>query len=130
MPSGTEYWFTKGYCPHQAAGSGPHEQEEELPCDSDQSGNKEEQNSRRSQMGLLVRLCLCPILQGSKASAVQTDELRTMTKKARGIVEKVSGEIECATAKWMIYIRKCHRLQQKSMPEALHWQSCTSVIYK
>ena len=63
----------------------------EFSCDSDQSGNTEENNNRRSQMGLLARLGFAPITWGSKASAVQFDKTQTMTPKARAAVDLVSG---------------------------------------
>ena len=84
-------WFTKNLCLHQPAGKGLHPDEWEFSCDSDQSGNTEENNNRRSQMGLLARLGSAPIVWGSKASAVHFDEPQTMNPEARAVVDLVAG---------------------------------------
>ena len=75
-------WFTKSLCLHQPRASGIRPEDWEFWCDSDQSGNTEENNNRRSQMGLLVQLGFTPIAWGSKTSAAQFDEPQTMTPEA------------------------------------------------
>ena len=84
-------WFTKNLCLHQPRGKGLLPEEWEFSCDSDQSGNTEENNNRRSQMGLLARLGFAPLTWGSKARAVQFDEPQTMTPNARAVVDLVAG---------------------------------------
>ena len=76
---------------HQPRESGLRPEEWEFSCDSDQSGNTEENNNWRSQMGLLVRLGFAPIVWGSKASVAQFDKPQTMTPEARAVVDLVAG---------------------------------------
>ena len=64
-----------------------------LSCDSDQSGNTEPQNKRRSQLGSLAMFGTCPIQWSSKASAVQFGEMSIMTPGAQAAVEAVTGTV-------------------------------------
>ena len=85
-------WFTKNLCLHHPTGRGMRPEDRGFSCDSDQSGNMEENNHWRSQMGLPARLGFAPITWGSKASAVQCDEPQTMMPEACAAVDLVSGE--------------------------------------
>ena len=99
--------FTKHYCLCQSKLvtdtkscdlEGPHSKlfscgEWGLFCDSDQSGNAEVQNKRRSQLGLLAKFGTAPIVWGSKASAVQFKDWDIMTDKTKQAVESVAGGI-------------------------------------
>jgi len=61
-------------------------------CDSDQSGNKEVQNKRRSQLGNISVLGSCPLSWGSKATAVQFQE-EEQTASVSDAVGHVTGGI-------------------------------------
>ena len=86
------YW-SKSLCLHQAEGKEVPPAEWSLSCDSDQSGNTEPQNKRRSQLGSLAMFGTCPIQWSSKASAVQFGEMSIMTPGAQAAVEAVTGTV-------------------------------------
>ena len=97
--------FTKQYCLCQSAVNSNGELKDEthphfklyscegwgLYCDSDQSGNTEVQNKRRSQLGLLAKLGTAPIVWGSKASAVKFGDWDTMSSHTKKAVDSVAG---------------------------------------
>jgi hypothetical protein len=86
-------FWSKSLCLHQAEGKEVPPAEWSLSCDSDQSGNTEPQNKRRSQLGSLAMFGTCPIQWSSKASAVQFGEMSTMTPGAQAAVEAVTGTV-------------------------------------
>ena len=85
-------YFTKTLGLHQKHGLGASVDEMRFYCDSDQSGNKEVQNKRRSQLGNISVLGSCPLSWGSKATAVQFQE-EEQTASVTEAVGHITGGI-------------------------------------
>ena len=83
-------YFTRDYCLHQSVSDG---ETWSMSCDSDQSGNTEVQNRRRSQMGYLAMFGSAPVVWGSKASTVQFDDWNDMSAEAQVQLDLVSGGV-------------------------------------
>ena len=88
-------YFTKTLGLHQKAGSGVSLDEMRFYCDSDQSGNKETQNKRRSQLGNISVLGSCPLSWGSKATAVQFQEEEQMASVTAAVGHITGGIPVC-----------------------------------
>ena len=85
-------YFTKDLGLFQPVGKGCSLAEMRFYCDSDQSGNKESQNKRRSQLGSIAVLGDCPLTWGSKATAVQFQE-EEYTAAVSAAVSDITGGI-------------------------------------
>ena len=82
--------FTRDFCLHQSHDDSANWS---MSCDSDQSGNTEVQNRRRSQMGYLAIFGSAPIVWGSKASTVQFDDWTELSSTAQVKLDLTSGGV-------------------------------------